>query len=62
MCFKPEREAGHEKLERWQREREENGTTRLNQPAENTHPRGNQDTDSRDMEISVERFEALLGR
>jgi len=62
MCFKPEREAGQEKLRRWEREREERGDTPASQPAKNTSPRGNQDTHSRDLETSVERFEALLGR
>ena len=62
MCFKPEREAGHEKLERWQHEREERGEDHHNVAADNTTPRGNQEPDDLDLDRSVERFEALLGR
>jgi hypothetical protein len=62
MSAKPDRQEGHDKLEQWAHEREERGETRPNQPAMNTHPRENREADAQDLETSVERFEALLGR
>lgn len=62
MCFKPDRQQGREKLDQWAREREQRGETRLNQPALNTRPREHRDADAGDLERSVDRFEALLGR
>ena len=62
MSFKPDRQEGSEKLEQWAREREERGELRPNQPALNTRPREHRDADAGDLERSVDRFEALLGR
>ena len=62
MSFKPDRREGQQKLEQWAREREERGQTPRNQPALNTHPRANPDSDTQDLRVSVDRFEALLGR
>ncbi len=62
MCFKPDRDVGREKLERWAHERRERGEERPNQPALNTTPREHRPADDHDLERSVERFEALLGR
>jgi hypothetical protein len=62
MSFRPDRQEGSEKLEQWAREREERGEVRPNQPALNTHPREHRDADAGDLERSVDRFEALLGR
>ena len=62
MCMKPDRQEGREKLEQWARERRERGEERPNQPALNTHPREAREADDHDLDRSVERFEALLGR
>ena len=61
MCHKPNRAEGQAKLQQWAEERgQRNGQSK--RPTQGTHPRGNQDPDRRDLERSVERFEALLGR
>jgi hypothetical protein len=62
MSFKPDRQAGQQKLEQWAREREERGQTPRNQPALNTRPREHREADAADLERSRDRFEALLGR
>jgi hypothetical protein len=62
MSSKPDRQEGQDKLEQWAHEREERGEKRPNQPAMNTHPREMRKPDEHDLETSVERFEALLGR
>jgi len=63
MSFRPDRQEGQGKLEQWARERDERGETHSpNQPALNTHPRETREADARDLETSVERFQALLGR
>jgi len=62
MSFRPNRQAGQEKLQQWAREREERGESRPNQPALNTHPREHREADAADLERSRDRFEALLGR
>jgi hypothetical protein len=62
MCHKPDRHEGREKLDQWARERQERGEERPNQPALNTSPREHRAADDHDLDRSVERFEALLGR
>ena len=62
MSHKPNRAEGQAKLQRWADERHERHDSRHGHQSENTHPRGNQDPHARDLERSVERFEALLGR
>ena len=62
MSFKPNHQQGSEKLEQWARERQERGEERANQPALNTHPREHRAADDHDLDRSVERLEALLGR
>ena len=61
MSTKPTRSQGQALLERWANERGEHSHSRQ-QPAQNTHPRGNQEPHKDDLARSVERFEALLGR
>jgi hypothetical protein len=62
MSFKPDSRQSREKLDQWARERQERGEMRQNQPALNTRPREHRDADAHDLERSVNRFEALLGR
>jgi hypothetical protein len=62
MSFRPNRQAGQEKLQQWAREREERGEKPRREPALNTHPRANPDPDTQDLRVSVDRMEALLGR
>ena len=59
MCFKPSRA----EQERESARRQESHPHRRERPTwRNTRPRGNQPTHRPDVERSVERFEALLGR
>jgi hypothetical protein len=62
MCHKPNRAEGQAKLQRWADERNQRHQPDHGHQAENIHPRGNQDPNAHDLERSVERFEALLGR
>ena len=62
MCHKPNRSEGQAKLQQWAEERESSAPEEHGHQSDNVHPRGNQDPDSGDLERSVERFEALLGR
>ena len=48
--------------ERAPERKDEQDTRELSPTWENTTPRGNPDTDERDLARSVERFEAVLGR
>jgi hypothetical protein len=62
MSFKPHSQESQAKLRQWEREREQRGETRHNQPAINTHPREGRSPDAEHLAASVKRFEALLGR
>ena len=62
MNTKPNAAEGQAKLQQWAEERRQHPEQDHGHQAENTHPRGNQDPSAPELERSVERFEALLGR
>jgi len=67
VCFKPEQsdEARTRAEEKGRHERWESARSRTHDPSRpgtNTVPRGNGDPDRRDLERSLERFGAVVGR
>ena len=56
MCFKPDRTERRQQARRRLRERPKVP------PAQATHPRGNASIDQRDLQRSLERLEAVIGR